>query len=104
MERHVGGIHPSLVRALKLDDEGWSRGCGRVSVHTSSGAVYELRDDGTISGGSLQIRSGQLVGATYRGDGPIRLGRVVVGLHMEMAAGGKRIMSTRVTRIEEVFG
>ena len=101
----MNGVHPTLQRALKLDDEGWTKGSGWALVHTNSGAVYELHDDGKICGGSKQIRDGKLVGAVYRDGGPIRRGRAVVGLRMEIdVPGTKGVISSRVMKIEEVFG
>lgn len=100
----TNALHPTLARALKLDRQAWIKGSGWALVHTCSGAVYELANDGTVSGGSKRIRNGQLAGAVYRGGGPIRLGCVVVGLRMEIAVDDRGIVSSVVTKIEEVFG
>lgn len=96
--RHV---HPSLVTALKLDGETWAIGGPPVKVTTTSGAIYEVAPDGTMSGGSKNLNAGKLSGAIYAVGGPIRVNQIVVGLAMEYGTSdGRYGNSSPITKIE----
>jgi len=96
-------IHPDLKLKLCLTSESWEIGKGPIRAHTKSGAIYEIDNDGNVSGGSRSIHGGKLIGSSYRLGGPTRMKAVVVGLKMEIILDGKVLCSSRVKRIERVF-
>lgn len=96
-------VHPSLVEALKLDNESWKIGDAAAVVHTKSGSCYQVTSEGAIVGGSHigPDDSAELWGAVYRSGGPIRLNQVVVGLAMEIGRHERGVLITSpVVKIE----
>lgn len=95
-------IHPRLVEALRPDNNFWEKGDRDILAVTSSGSVYTIRANGGISGGKLgKDRFALLSGAVYRHGGPIRVGKVVIGLSIEarMPDEGKFLVTTPVEAI-----
>lgn len=73
----------ALKNALLLDNEFWKIGDKPIQVITESGSVYEITSDGRITGGSKLRGEAELRGAVYRGGGPLRVGKIVIGLSIE---------------------
>ena len=103
----MGNIDPALINAMKLDAPSWKVGDEDSIVVTSSGSVYHVDREGTLTGGSYltEGRTAELRGAVYRSEGPIRPNRVVVGLGIEaMTTDGKVLVTSPVRNIEPVPG
>lgn len=93
-DRH---IDPRLAADARLDEKpDWRVGDPAVVVGTRSGARYELKPDGTLSGGSKKVVGAHLGGASPRGSSMLRVKCVVVGLQMEFYWNGKAYGSSTV--------
>ncbi len=97
-------IDPAIFNALKIDSEDyWKVGDPPAMITTHSGSIYHVSSDGEITGGThLDAGPGKLQGSCYRPGGPIRLGVIVYGLHMEISREGKSPVHTSVVeKIED---
>lgn len=95
-------VDPRLIETLKLDNDFWEKGDKPILAVTESGSIYTILSDGTITGGYLgDERSAKLHGAVYRLHGPIRAGKIVIGLSIEAITEDERLLAT--SPVESIY-
>lgn len=96
-------VDPALIDAMQLDAQSWERGDDSHTILTSSGSIYYIDSNGTLTGGThlTKGRTAELWGAVYRRGGPIRVDHITVGLCIEArTSDGKILVTSPVQSIE----
>lgn len=96
-------IDPALIDAMQLGAQSWEKGDDGHTISTSSGSIYYIDSDGTLTGGThlTKGRTAKLSGAVYRRGGPIRANHITVGLCIEaITIDGKTLVTSPVQSIE----